>query len=166
MAKKKIARLLGLSKNTVKKYINKIEEDVHSEQEIEDCLTIIGSSEEEAKSKDLEGRFSDLIDELGRVGVTRYLLWEEYIQTYPGGYSYSSFCRRLKVYKAREDITIAIEHKAAYKLSVDYAVKKITWVERSKGEEHRTEVLVCTMLYSNYTLVLFQHRLIISFKHF
>ena len=30
--------------------------------------------------------------ELKKVGVTRRLLWEEYIQAYQQGYSYSQFC--------------------------------------------------------------------------
>ena len=151
--KKKIARLLGLSKNTVKKYINTSKEvnDIHHDEQIEKCLSTTGSSQEQAKAKDLESRYEHLIGELGRVGVTRYLLWEEYIQSYPEGYSYSSFCRRLSAYKSSQDVTIRIEHKAAYKLSVDYTGKRVSWVDRSTGEEYRAEVLVCTMPYSNYT---------------
>ena len=30
--------------------------------------------------------------ELARVGVTKWLLWEEYPEVHPGGYAYSQFC--------------------------------------------------------------------------
>ena len=33
--------------------------------------------------------------ELKKVGVTRYLLWQEYLETYPSGFQYSRFCELL-----------------------------------------------------------------------
>ena len=67
---KKIARMLGVSKNTVKKY----------QREKPDKRT------ESDRDKELDSRFAKIVQELGRVGVTRQLLWEEYIQEVPDGF--------------------------------------------------------------------------------
>lgn len=150
--KKKIARLLHVSKNTVKIYINRYESTAQSEQE---SISLYSEMKllEDQREVDLENRFPRIIDELGRVGVTRFLLWEEYKVQVAEGYSYSRFCQRLKDYKARTNTTIKIEHKAAYRLMVDYTGKKLKWVDKRTGEVHSCEVLVCTLPYSGYTFV-------------
>ena len=129
---KRISRLTGVSRNTVKKYL-RIGQKSRSEN-TRDCL--------------LESCFPQIVRELGRVGVTRYLLWEEYKKDHPRGFSYSRFCRKLATYRNKESVTLRLEHKAAQVLSVDYAGKKIDWVDNRTGEVKRAEVLVCTMPYS------------------
>jgi len=99
----------------------------------------------------LETELPRLVSELGRVGVTRYLLWQEYKQKNPKGYSYSLFCQRIKDYKYRVNTTMRLEHKAAYRLTIDFAGKKMSWVDKNSGEVHYCEVLVCTLPYSGYT---------------
>ena len=153
---KQIARLLGMSRNTVKLYIRRFEQrdiDIHDLESPELWQEIYRSENVtiDPREKDLQYRLPDLIKELGRVGVTRYLLWEEYIRQYPEGFSYSRFCRRIKQYKVRENATLRIDHKAAYHLSVDFTGKKISWVNKHTGEIHECEVLVCTLPYSGYT---------------
>lgn len=145
--KKRISRLLGISKNTVKKYI---QQSVDEESNDENVLALIEHSATDRES-DIEQRLPKLVSQLGRVGVTRRLLWEEYIQGYPKGYSYCIFCRKMGRYRAQQDVTIRIERKAAEKLSIDFTGKKISWMNKGTGEVHQAEVLVCTMPYSGYT---------------
>lgn len=131
---KKIARLLGISKNTVKKYKT-------SKQKVVQSLK---------RDQEIESLFPKIVEELGKIGVTRYLLWEEYITEQPDGFSYSRFCRKLSEYRAKQDVTLRIEHKAAHVLSVDFTGKKIPWID-IKGKTQYAEVLVCTMPYSAKT---------------
>lgn len=145
--KKKIARLLGLSKNTVKKYIHRSEDGASNDENVKTLLP----HPKIDRAADLEQRLAKLQSELGRVGVTRRLLWEEYIEEYPHGYSYCIFCRKLGRYRAQQDVTIRIQRKAAEKMSIDFTGKKMSWVDRRTGEIHQAEVLVCTMPYSGYT---------------
>jgi len=154
--KKKIARLLGVSKNTVKKYIDLVEQnDINLQEEssvkLKEVLYDRNPKKEYYREQDLKKRLPIIITELGKVGVTRMLLWEEYLSDYPDGYSYSRFCRKLRSYRARQDVTIRLEHKAAQTLSVDFTGKKVSWIDKSTGEVHLCEVLVCTMPYSSYT---------------
>jgi len=153
---KKISRLVGVSKNTVRSYIRKREdldndlkgckEELVSEQSFE-----LDSDKDIRRDIELQAMLPKYNTELSRVGVSRMLLWEEYKKDHPDGFSYSRFCRKIKLYRTQQSVTLRIEHKAAYRLSVDYTGKKVAWVDLSTGEVHKTEVLVCTMPYSGYT---------------
>ena len=95
--KKQIARTLGISRNTVKAYLDKITE---SGWQIEDLLAlddpVLSQSLHAGNPARKDPRFACLSDqldyftrELKKVGVTQKLLWEEYRQTTPHGYGYS-----------------------------------------------------------------------------
>jgi transposase len=96
--KKTIARELGLSKNTVKSYL-----DVS--QDKGEC------SSNESRKEDLYAFFPYCRTELPRTGVTRQILWAEYRSRYPNGYSYSQFCEYLKQYLDRKDVSLHIEQQ-------------------------------------------------------
>lgn len=147
--KKKIARLVGVSRNTVKKYLRRREALTPNDENVKERDQAKGQICE--REVHFERLLPEFISELGRVGVTRYLLWEEYKQSHPQGFSYSRFCRKISAYKTMQDVTIRSDHKAAYRLSVDFAGKKIQWIEKRSGEHKYAEVLVCTMPYSAYT---------------
>ncbi len=137
-SKRKISRLLGLSRNTVKKYLSKSSEEV---------------KDDSYRDKVLQKLFPKITSELGRVGVTRWLLWEEYIANHPDGFSYSRFCRKLAAYKKKQDVTIRLEHRAGEVMSVDFAGKKMPWTDKS-GLIHYAEVLVCSLPFSGYTFAI------------
>ena len=145
--RKKIARLLGMSKNTVKKYIN----SVNSHSPNDENVIALSLTPDALREQDIQERLPKIISELGRVGVTRQLLWEEYKEQYVEGYSYCVFCRKVAQYRAIQNVTLRLEHKAAYRLTVDYSGKKMQWVDKRTGEIHQAEVLICTMPYSSYT---------------
>src|SRR4051812_4961034 len=44
--------------------------------------------------------------------VTLQLLWEEYRETQPDGYSYSRFCELYQHWKRNQDVVLRQEHKA------------------------------------------------------
>lgn len=151
--KKKIARLLGISKNTVKQYISRYEQRDIDIGNPESRLKIYIPEDDQIylRDQDLSNRLENILKELSRVGVTRYLLWEEYIAEYPEGFSYSRFCRKIRQYKAVQNATIRLDHKAAYHLIVDFTGKKVSWADKSTGEVHECEVLVCSWPYSGKT---------------
>jgi transposase len=155
--KKKIARLVGVSKNTVKKYLSRIAELGSNDENVKinsRSLRHQPGRREVYRDELLQQDMQRIVAELGRVGVTRQLLWEEYIKENPDGFSYSRFCRKISSFKARQNVTIRKVHEAAYRLSVDFAGKKIPWFDRSDGQEKYAEVLVCTMPYSGYTFAI------------
>jgi transposase len=80
--KKTIARELGLSKNTVKSYLDS-SEGIEQDQS------------DESRKENLHDFLPYCQSELPRKGVTRQILWAEYRGRYPAGYSYSQFCEYL-----------------------------------------------------------------------
>ncbi len=161
-SKRRIARLLGMSKNTVKRYLERIEQrgiDIDELDSPGEREKMYQRDEKvpDPRDTDLEERIPQLLKELGRVGVTRYLLWEEYIALYPEGFSYSRFCRKIRQYRNRQNATIKLEHKAAHHLTVDYTGQKISWIDKNTGEVNKSEVLVCTLPYSGYTFACAVH---------
>jgi len=91
--------------------------------------------------------------ELTRPGVTRKILWEEYYQAYPEGYRYAQFCehfaRHVKITKA----TMHLSHRAGDYLQVDFAGKKLHYIDIQTGEIVPCPVLICTLPFSGYTYV-------------
>jgi transposase len=65
-----------------------------------------------------------LLGELSRPGVTRQLLWEEYREKHPDGYSYTQFCFHLQTHTETAELSMHLEHKPGNRLFVDYAGKK------------------------------------------
>ncbi len=135
---RKIARLLSISKNTVRKYLvtGKPEQDLGVNSERESIL---------------EAKMSKMLKELRKPGVTRALLWEEYKKEHPGGFSYGRFCERIKRFRQVQNATIKLDHRPGNYLQVDFTGKKLHWIDRATGELIACEVLVCTLPFSGYT---------------
>lgn len=97
---KTIARILGMSKNTVRSYLKKMAEGGFNTEELlrqEDPLLErsfhAGNPAYKAdKFEYLKSRLDYYEKELARTGVTKLLLWQEYIESDPTGYSYPQFC--------------------------------------------------------------------------
>lgn len=58
--------------------------------------------------------------ELNRTGVTRLLLWQEYIKEYPSGFQYSRFCELLQDQEKVNNAVMHLVHTPAKLLEVDF----------------------------------------------
>ena len=83
--------------------------------------------------------------------LTRQLLWEEYRQTHPDGYSYSRFCELYHRWRRPLDVVLRHEHKAGEKLFVDYAGDTIPLHNPKGGPVREASIFVAVMGASNYT---------------
>ena len=100
---KSMARNLGISKNTVKSYLIKLASGTLPLSELLELDDPVLESKFHAGNPAYKDpRFEHLTTsleyfrtELKEVGMTKKLLWEEYIQDYQSGYSYSQFCFHL-----------------------------------------------------------------------
>lgn len=155
---KTIARILGISKNTVKSYLNKVEllplsldELLSLDEPVLEAKFHVGNP---AYTQDRFDRIKDKLDyfssELNRVGVNKKLLWEEYRQQNPEGYGYSQFCYHLSQHLIARSPSMVLEHRAAEKLFVDFAGKKLSYVDRATGEVIYCQVFVACLPYSDY----------------
>ncbi len=156
---KATARQLKVSKNTVREYIRRAEAysadlSVLLELEEETLSRIVHAphgSQADKRASVFEQKVEYWVGELRRVGVTRELLWQEYRTAHLDGYGYSQFCEHLRRQVAQRDLTLALEHKPGEVLMVDFAGKKMHWVDPGTGEEHACEVLVAVLPFSQYS---------------
>lgn len=156
------ARRLQVSKNTVKQYIRLTEQfELSLQQALEvpdSSLQQMFSSVQHHRKDKREDIFNEQIGEwireLRRPGVTKHLLWEEYRCRHPDGYGRSQFCDRLKRAIARRDLTLSMEHKAGEVMQLDFAGKKMSWVDPYNGELHECEVLIAVLPHSHYSFAI------------
>lgn len=160
VSKLKISKQLGLSRNTVKKYIGLFHEhrltyEELSELSAEDIEDLFDTSvlEPDGKEKLLDAYFPYVSKELKKVGVTRFILWEEYKNKYAEGYSYSQFCHLYKQWSRKMSPSMHMDHKAGDKMFVDYTGKKRHIIDKETGEQQEVEVFVSILGASRMTFV-------------
>jgi transposase len=153
------ARQLKMSKNTVREYLRRAQAHCSELSELldledEKLHQIFYPSEAQQashRSKVFDEQVDYWLKELGRVGVTRQLLWEEYRSDHSDGYGYSQFCDRLRRAIKCKDLTLALEHNPGEVLMLDFAGKKMHWVDTQSGEVHACEILIGVLPFSQYS---------------
>lgn len=167
---KSIARVLSMSKNTVKSYLSKLSElsKGHPERFTTEQIKTLEDPElyymfhpgnPAYKDNNRYDQFKELLEyfmlELQRTGVTRHLLWEEYRQTYPQGYSYTQFCFHLDQHKkAKRKTSAPLKHAPAEKLHIDFAGKTIPYVDHQTGELIPCQLFVACLPFSDYAFAM------------
>jgi transposase len=80
---------------------------------------LFGSPKKDLASQP-EPDFALVHAELRAKGVTLMLLWFEFKEHHPDGYSYSQFCRNYRTWRGHLDVVMRQDHKAGEKLFVDF----------------------------------------------
>lgn len=156
---KPIARTLGISKNTVKSYLEKYRRsklgiDTLLKMEEHDLEKVFHPGNPAYKDKRFETFKNQLTYfgcELNKVGVTKQLLWEEYRLSHPDGYSLSQFNHHLGQYLQTKSPSMVLKHEAGEKMFVDYAGKKLAYIDIQTGEITECQVFVACLPYSDYS---------------
>jgi len=159
---REICRQTGISRNTINAYARRFE---GSGRSYEDLLQLSDSElaifvypreslkELSARRKYLEDHLDYYYKELKRNGVTRELLWREYRQKQPEGYSYSQFCELLSQYRYKKEPVYHNTYTPGEILEIDFAGKKMHYIERESGKVIECPVLVCTFPYSGRSYI-------------
>jgi transposase len=85
------------------------------------------------------------------VGVTLYLLWEEYRQVHEQGYGYSQYCELYRRWAGKLRPSMRQQHRAGEKTFIDFSGKRPHLVDRRTGEEISVELFVAALGASCYT---------------
>jgi transposase len=149
-SKRFIASYLDISRNTVIKYISRFTslkltyEDLIKldDRELYRLFQMPSEKELPEKLQALHAFFPRVEKQLKRPGVTRLLMWGEYISKHPGGYSTSQFYEHYKRWRGTTNPSMRIDHKAGDKMQVDYAGKKLHIIDKRTGELCDVEVFV------------------------
>lgn len=95
--------------------------------------------------------FQVIHSELKQKHVTRQLLWEEYRELHPDGYSYTQFCDLYRDWSKSIIISMHQEHKAGEKMFIDYSGLTMDIINRSTGEISKAQIYVACLGASEYT---------------
>ena len=87
--------------------------------------------------------------ELARKGVTRQLVWQEYLAENAGGYGYSQFCKHYQSWRRQLHPTMRQTHEAGEAM-VDYAGLTMAVVDPETGETRGAEIFVHILAASSY----------------
>jgi len=149
---RKIAEALEISKTSVGEYLAEFKRSGLRYQDIiqmEDT-EVLDLFEKKNKENNpiyeiLSEEFPYYEKELARVGVTLYLLWEEYKERYPEGFSYSRFCHHYRMWVSKLKVGMHIEHKAGDLIYADFTGKKMHYVEPASGEINDAEIFLTVL---------------------
>jgi len=148
---REIARRTGISRNSVRKYLSQLDGAAShlSSKELADKAYNNEQLESGTQRKlQLFEHFKYAESELSKTGVTRSLLWSEYLLKHTGGYGYSQYCDQFKIYLKHKDVSMHLEFNRAEILMVDFAGKKQYYVDTSTGERIECEVFVAILPFS------------------
>ena len=154
-----ISKYLGLSRNTVKKYIalyqmlNIDGEDILRKTDVELENLFVGNKEKELSPmlKQVYAFYPYMEKELKKTGVTMISMWEEYISKHPEGLKSTQFCERYKVWAKKVNPVMHMHHKAGDKMFVDYAGKTLKLTDKENGEIKEVQFFVAILGASQYT---------------
>ena len=153
-----IARSLAISKNTVKAYLAKtaaLGESIPQLLTLDDPVLEARYHAGNPAYKDerfeyLKSRFDYYGRQLKLVGVNRRLLWQEYRQQQPQGYSYTQFCFHLSQHQVARKPSMVLHHQPAEKLFIDFAGKKLSYTDPVTGEVIYCHVFTACLPFSDY----------------
>ena len=89
--------------------------------------------------------------ELRRKGLTRQLLWQEYIERNPAGLGYSRYCELYIEWLRKSRLSMRQIHKAGEKLFVDFAGQTVPVYDLRTGAARHAQIFVATWGASSYT---------------
>lgn len=101
----------------------------------------------------LSSKFTYFEQELKKPGCTREMLWKDYYQKHPEGYSYSQFNEHFSRWRSQVKVSGKLTHKAGDKVYVDYTGKKLQITDKETGELKEVEVFVAILPASQFTYV-------------
>jgi transposase len=160
---KEVERITSISRNTIRKYVRLSEISSHSleellsweDEKLEAYFTTQTAPTPERKNKleQLLPWFEEQLSKQHKRILTRWVLWGEYRQEHADGYSYAHFCRYLERYQKNKSCSLHIDHLPGDKTYIDFAGKKLSYVDKDTGEIKPAEVLVGVLGYSQLTYV-------------
>lgn len=158
---KTIHGMIGISRNTIKKYVRIWHESglsyevfsKKSDAELSALFSTTPSKQPDTgRRRALESMLPALSKKLGKKGMTREMLHKEYLSKYPDGYSRSLFNSALRVYIALARPVMHLDHKAGDKMYIDFAGSKLQ-VTDIEGTVRDVEVFVAILGCSQLTYV-------------
>lgn len=147
---REITRRVGVSRNSVRRYLSRLK-SVSEPSDSELAALAYDNDQLTIEAERLQACLDHIKHQcsaLGRTGVTRQLLWNEYLAEHPEGYSYSRYCYHLKHYLKNQDMAMHLEYEPGDFAMIDFAGKKLDYVELETGACIECEMFVSVLPFS------------------
>ena len=154
LSPRKIASALKIGRTTIRDYISRakiagltVEEiRLFTEDELQSSLFVKPESQGKYPIPD----WKEIHLEHKTKKITLQVLWEEYLEINPSGYSYGHFCELYQAYAKTLHVSMRQLHKAGDKMFVDYCGDTAKIIDRNTGEEKAAQIFVAVLGASNY----------------
>lgn len=161
MGKKKIGFRLGMSKNTVKLYVDRylqlktpITEILKlSDFELDKLFHPPQTTPVNTRIQQLYDFFPEMEKQLRKRGVTVAMLYKKFKAEHPESYGETSFYGYYAQWKKKVNPSMHIEHKAGDKMYIDFAGATLPYVDEDTGEIKEGQVFVAILGWSQYSYV-------------
>lgn len=161
IGKKKIGERLGMSKNTVKLYIEQFHNLKTTWQELSQLTDFeLNKLFHPPKEIPLNDRLRQLHDffpvmekQLRRRGMTVARQFVEFKAQYPDAYGETAFYRYYNLWCKKVNPAMHIEHKVGDKMYVDFAGATLPYVDTDTGEIKEAQVFVAILGWSQYAYI-------------
>lgn len=154
-----ISKYLGVSRNTVKKYLSLYRilglklSDINqkSDLELEELFSQTRETGISPKMKAIHDFFPYMEKELKKTGVTKHQMWQEYYAKNPNGVKSSMFLTYYRQWCKKVNPVMHMNHKVGDKMFIDYAGKTLEIVDEKTGEIIEVQFFVAILGASQYT---------------
>ena len=161
IGKKKIGTRLGMSKNTVKLYIEtyyslKITWDELSRLDDFELNKLFHPPRElilNDKVQQLYDFFPEMEKQLRKRGMTIAMQFRQYKERYPDSLGETSFYFYYQRWKKKVYPAMHIEHKAGDKMYIDFAGGTLPYVDTDTGEIREAQVFIAILGWSQYVYI-------------
>ena len=160
LGQRQIARGASVSQSTVHEYLARakaagiewpLPNDWDEQRLVAALFPSVASEKDKRATKRPAPDFAHIRQQLEQHReLTIELLWEEYRQQHPDGYSYSRVCKLYKRWKKQQDVVLRQEHKPGEKLFVDWAGATIA-IHHADGSVTPAPLFVSALGVSSYT---------------
>jgi transposase len=157
-----ISSTTGIARNTVKKYLlhfvslrcTMTEIEAMGDAELARTFLLKKPVIEGPRANDLELLLPTLMARLRKRGVTKKMVYQDYITKHPDGFKHSAFLERLNAFMGLTKPSMRVPHKAGDKLFIDFTGKRLSIVDDHTGEIQEAEVFVAVLGCSQLTFVM------------
>lgn len=133
VAIREIVRRTGISRNAIKRYLSRLQPDPGepvvelsnrqlADKAYDNDTLLLASGRREILLK----HFIYAEKELHKTGVNRQLLWMEYKEQHPDGYTYSRYCYHFNNFLKHTDVSMHLEYEPGDMIIIDFAGKKLS----------------------------------------
>src|SRR5882762_5326985 len=150
---REIARCLQIAQSTVHDYLRRahraglswpLPEGIADDRKLEAALFPGGQTA--APNRQSLPDFVSVENQLrSHRNLTLLLLWQEYHEANPEGYSYSRFCVLYRRWKRKQDVVLRQDHKAGEKLFVDWGGDHLSIYDPDTGSPWYAPIFVASL---------------------